>query len=140
VILRLTPFLFAASSAFGAEQTFSSNGGVLILRTILSLAVVIALVWGSLWFLKRVMSGRKSDSGAIRVSGMAHLGPKQRIVLIDVEERRMVLGVTEQSVTLLADLGKTPKSKTKPASIPSKTIRFADILGSIRRRGANATV
>ena len=88
-MIRLTAlFLSAASAAFGADGSFQANGVVLMLRTILALGVVIALVWGSLWLLKRFTPGRGGDSGAIRIAGTAHLGAKQRIVLVDVEDRR----------------------------------------------------
>jgi flagellar protein FliO/FliZ len=142
-MIRLTaPFLAAAPAAFGADETFQANGIVLVLRTFLALAAVIALVWGSLWLLKRFTGGRKGDSGAIRIAGTAHLGAKQRIVLIDVEGRRMVLGVADPSITLLADLGKTPKAKTKSKSIAdqTRTMTFADFLGSFYKRRTDASV
>jgi flagellar protein FliO/FliZ len=79
---------------------------LIALRVALSLAAVVGL----LWFLqRRVQKGTRRGARAslVTVVGRQGLGQKASVVVVDVEGRRFVLGVTEQSVTVLHD-GETP--------------------------------
>jgi len=72
------------------------------LRVALSLAVVVGL----LWVLQRRMqkgTRRGPKASLVSVVGRQGLGQKASVVVVDVEGRRFVLGVTEQSVTVLHD-------------------------------------
>ncbi|TFC96621.1 MULTISPECIES: flagellar biosynthetic protein FliO [Cryobacterium] len=70
------------------------------LRVALSLAAVLGL----LWVLQRKLT--KGSLGArtpnlVTVVGRQGLGQKASVVVVDIEGRRFVLGVTEQSVNVL---------------------------------------
>lgn len=72
------------------------------LRVVLSLGVVLAL----LWVLQKrlVKGGRAGGRATSQVSVVARqgVGAKASVVVVDVEGERLVLGVTESSVTVLA--------------------------------------
>ncbi|QYF74674.1 flagellar biosynthetic protein FliO [Cryobacterium sp. PAMC25264] len=72
---------------------------VVALRVVLSLAVVLGL----LWVLQRRLSRGPGTRTAnvVTVVGRQGLGQKVSVVVVDVDGRRFVLGVTEQSVTVL---------------------------------------
>jgi len=72
---------------------------VVALRVVLSLAVVLGL----LWVLQRRLSRGSGSRTANLVSivGRQGLGQKASVVVVDVDGRRFVLGVTEQSITVL---------------------------------------
>jgi flagellar protein FliO/FliZ len=89
---------------------------VLAARVALSLAVVL----GVLWFLQRRVSRStrvKRAASAVAVVARQGIGPKASVVVVDVEGTRYLLGVTEQSVTLLSS-GQTP---SEPAALAAVT-------------------
>ncbi|TFB83832.1 flagellar biosynthetic protein FliO [Cryobacterium algoricola] len=88
------------------------------LRVALSLAVVVGL----LWVLQRRMqkgTRRGPKASLVSVVGRQGLGQKASVVVVDVEGRRFVLGVTEQSVTVLHDA-------VSPAESFATTLHAAD--------------
>lgn len=73
---------------------------VVAVRVLLSLAVVLGL----LWFMHRRVSKGVRTRGArnpITVSGRQSVGQKASVVVVDVDGRRFLLGVTEQSINVL---------------------------------------
>ncbi|ANP72485.1 flagellar biosynthetic protein FliO [Cryobacterium arcticum] len=72
---------------------------VVALRVVLSLAVVLGL----LWVLQRRLSRGpgKRTANVVTVVGRQGLGQKASVVVVDVDGRRFVLGVTEQSINVL---------------------------------------
>jgi flagellar protein FliO/FliZ len=72
----------------------------LALRVVVSLAAVLGL----LWYVQRRISkgsGAQRTAGLVSVVGRQGIGPKASVVVVDVDGNRFVLGVTEQSVTVL---------------------------------------
>lgn len=76
----------------------------------LMLVLVIALIPGSLWLVKRVQQIRPGGATAPRameVIAQLSLGPRERLVTVRVADRVLVLGVTAQSVALVTQLEDT---------------------------------
>ena len=73
----------------------------LALRVIVSLAVVL----GVLWYLQKKLSkrgvGKTAAGKAVTLIGRQAVGPKASVAVVEIEGRRLVLGVTEHSVTVL---------------------------------------
>jgi flagellar protein FliO/FliZ len=72
------------------------------LRVVLSLGVVLALLWV---LQKRLVKGGRAGTRAtsqVSVVARQGVGAKASVVVVDVEGERLVLGVTESSVTVLA--------------------------------------
>ncbi|MFD3444992.1 FliO/MopB family protein [Microbacteriaceae bacterium 4G12] len=90
---------------------------VLAARVALSLAVVL----GVLWFLQRRVSRStrvKRAASVVTVVTRQGIAPKASVVVVDVEGSRYLLGVTEQSVTLLSS-GQAPVSPAALSAVPS---------------------
>ncbi|MBN8440749.1 MAG: flagellar biosynthetic protein FliO [Thauera sp.] len=64
------------------------------------LAVVVALLLACLWAIKRLTAPRGS-AGAMRVLGAVPVGPRERVVLLDLGSKVLVLGVAPGSVSTL---------------------------------------
>ncbi|WP_426622075.1 FliO/MopB family protein [Microbacterium sp. As-52] len=80
----------------------------------------LAAVLGVLWFLQRRVArtqARRRDSEAITVLGRQGVGPKAQIVVIQTEDARYVLGVTEHGVNVVDRL------PVRPADEPEETAR-----------------
>ncbi|MCB1960075.1 MAG: flagellar biosynthetic protein FliO [Rhodocyclaceae bacterium] len=69
----------------------------------LGLGVVIAVLLVCLWLLKRLAAPRGSARG-MKVLGAAPVGPRERVVLVDVAGTVLVLGVAPGRVNTLHTL------------------------------------
>jgi flagellar protein FliO/FliZ len=75
----------------------------LALRVIVSLAVVL----GALWYLQKKLGKRgigKAAGKVVTLIGRQAVGPKASVAVVEIDGRRLVLGVTEHSVTVLHTL------------------------------------
>lgn len=71
----------------------------------------LAAVLGVLWFLQRRVArtqAKRRDSEAITVLGRQGVGPKAQVVVIQTEDARYVLGVTEHGVSVVDRLPVKP--------------------------------
>lgn len=116
--LFFLPFsVLAAQSAIPAPIVSPvSLGGML--QVLLGLGLVLAAVAGSAWLLKRFSPGQIGAGGAIKVVGGVALGPKERLVLVEIGETWLVLGVAPGQVNTLHTLVK-PEGGAFAAEVPS---------------------
>ena len=77
--------------------------GASVLQMLFGLAVVIALLFACLWLIRRLGAPR-GGGAAIKVLGAAAVGPRERVVLVELGEQVLVLGVAPGSVTRLHDM------------------------------------
>lgn len=74
---------------------------LLALRVVVSLGVVVALLWV---VQRRLAKGgrRPQQAAAVRLVGRQGVAGKSSVVVVEVEGERLVLGVTEQGMSVLA--------------------------------------
>ena len=75
------------------------------LKMIFALAVVLGLLIGVMYFVKMFMqqTGPVSDNQVlINVISSKYLGPKNRIILVEVLDQLLVIGISNQQMTTLA--------------------------------------
>jgi flagellar protein FliO/FliZ len=94
--------LLLSSSAWGQE--WSGGTSLSFARVAISLLVVLFLIFLLAWLVRRVGQGRYLKPGLIQILGGISLGPKSRVVLLQVEDKRLLLGVTPESITPLLTL------------------------------------
>jgi len=75
-----------------------------VLNTVGGLFVVLALLLGLAWVVKRYMSVPGISKGRIQVVGGVSLGPRERAVIVEVDGARLLLGVAQGNVRLLERL------------------------------------
>jgi flagellar protein FliO/FliZ len=77
------------------------------LRSLFAVFVVLALVALCAWLLRRGALGSLGRRGpsAVRVETAVPLGERRSLLVVAVEGRRLLLGVTPQQVTLVTELG-----------------------------------
>lgn len=110
--------------ALPATATPSLLGFVQVL---LALMLVIAAILGTAWLMRRLAPGPLGGSARLRVVGGAMVGPKERVVVIEVRDTWLVLGVTASSVSTLHSLPRPDDADTAPAT----GLPFAERLASI---------
>lgn len=83
---------------------------VLGLRVVLALAVVLGLLW---WLARRTGGGKpRAKVTTVSVVGRQSLGRHSGVAVVEVEGRRLLLGVTDQGVSLLTELGVAAEKAT----------------------------
>lgn len=100
-------FLPCAAKAAEAPAPIASPvsfGGMLQVLT--GLGLVLAAVVATAWLLRRFSPGQIGAGGAVKVIGGVALGPKERLVLVEIGETWLVLGVAPGQVNALHTLPK----------------------------------
>ena len=80
---------------------------VTMLTLVLALLVVLLLIYLIAYLYNRFFSGRfPSMQGAIRIKQVSsfHVGPKQKVIILDMNNRKFACGVTQSSINLIAEL------------------------------------
>lgn len=87
------------------------DAGTSILQMLLGLAAVLAMLMGTLWAMKRLSAPRGAASNLLRVIGGTAVGPRERVVVVEVGTNWLVLGVAPGRVSALAEM---PRQETLP--------------------------
>jgi flagellar protein FliO/FliZ len=111
---RFLPWLLLLpDTAWCAAQPSATSGS---LRMLAALACVAGLMLAGYALLRRFGRWFPNAAGsAIRVREMRPLGPKKSLCLVEVQGRRLLLGITAERITLLE-------------SLPASDETFADAL------------
>jgi flagellar protein FliO/FliZ len=94
---------------------------------LLALLLVLALIPAAAWLLRRAGLGQSGSAAGLRVVAQLALGPRERVVIIEVADRRWLLGVGAAGITRLGTL---PSGSDAPPDGVSTTPgrSFADII------------
>jgi flagellar protein FliO/FliZ len=108
-----------------AEGSFSWSG---YFEALAVLCFGLALLWAALWLVRRFTAGKRifsSSAPGLRIESRLALGPKKWIFVARFLDRRLVLGVTEQNITLLTEVfldddsaGEVEKRKSNATMAP----------------------
>lgn len=69
-----------------------------------ALVIVLAVLFAAAWAMRQFKLFNRSGQGALEVLQGINLGPKERAVLIKINDRRLLLGVAPGCVNLLLEL------------------------------------
>ena len=116
--LCVLPFSVLAAQPVVPAPIASPVSLVGMLQVLLGLGLVLAAVAGSAWLLRRLSPGQIGAGGAVKVIGGVALGPKERLVLVEIGETWLVLGVAPGQVNTLHTLSK-PEGGALTAVVPS---------------------
>jgi flagellar protein FliO/FliZ len=90
-------------SVWAAEATaMSPTGGVM--KMALGLAIVLAVMALITWLLKRMMPSVANKQSILRVVGGVSVGSRERVVVLEVAGRWIVIGVAPGQISRLANL------------------------------------
>ncbi|NJM11866.1 MAG: flagellar biosynthetic protein FliO [Synechococcaceae cyanobacterium SM1_2_3] len=111
VIMLLPGWAVAASSDPVRAETLIPGSGMLAQLTV-GLAVVLAALLGLTWLLRRYAL---PQGGAIQVISALPLGSRERLLLIEVDRVRLLIGVTASQIQALHVF---PASSDSSSAIP----------------------
>lgn len=147
-VMRLVPagalLVLLATSVFAAppqtppalpSSPVSISG---VLQVLFGLAVVLGTVAGAAWLLKRLAPGQVSAGGAIKLIGGIAVGPKERVVVVEVGDTWLVVGVAPGQVNALHNMPRL-ESFQGGGKQATDDQRFASWLKDVmKRRGMGA--
>lgn len=111
-----------------AAPVVGSVGGQLT-QLVLGLLLVIGLIFVLAWLMRRVQRIGPGNGQVIELVGSRALGPRDRLVLVQVGEEQILLGITPGRITPLHVL-KTPVDAVKTeAATPEFAQRLMELLG-----------
>jgi flagellar protein FliO/FliZ len=82
------------------------------ITVIVSLTLILGGFVAVAWFARRHLPGLGAQ-GMIRVVGSTAVGPRERVVVVEVEDTRLVLGVASGNVRLLHVLTAPPSMEPR---------------------------
>jgi flagellar protein FliO/FliZ len=116
----LSFFLATSPIAHGADAP-AAGGAVSVvglLQVIVALAVVLAAIAVFAWLLRRWMPGTAAAGGLLRIVGGVMIGPRERLVLVEVGDTWLLVGVAANNVSLV-------HSMPRPAGAPAPSMPAA---------------
>ena len=104
-LLLIFPSLYlGAPTALAQAPSPATEYGGSILQVVLSLILVVLLLFGSLYVLKKLSAPRGAASGLLGIIAGVAVGSRERVVVVEIADTWLVLGVAPGSVTALLQL------------------------------------
>lgn len=120
------PAVFAAEkfAAPKANETTTAVGAGGLAQVTLSLLLVLAAVFAAAWVVRRLRGFGKFGNGALQVVTEIAVGTKERVVLIQVGNQQLLVGVAPGRVSTLHVL-------SEPVTLPTHTGTVMGADGSV---------
>lgn len=111
--LLLPVVLLASLHARAAEQAAAPASTGSLLQVLVGLVIVLALMAGAAWMLKRMGMAGTGGNSVAKVVGGVSVGNRERVVVVEVGEQWIVVGVAPGRVNALSTM---PRQETAPAT------------------------
>ncbi|MFZ6861208.1 flagellar biosynthetic protein FliO [Undibacterium sp. Ji67W] len=110
--------LFGISQPIFAAETSAVNSGVGFLQIAGALVFILLLMFGSAWLLKRIGPITAGNKIPLKIIGGINVGTRERILVVEVDDQWMILGVTPNNISNLGSLEKRdlPTTSQSPAA------------------------
>jgi flagellar protein FliO/FliZ len=116
--LSFSSYSTAAFAASTPPSPVATTSIMSLFQVLFGLGLVLAAIAGTAWLLRKLAPGQVAASGSLRVVGGVAVGPKERVVLVDVGESRLVLGVAPGHISTLHTM---PRPADEPASMTAES-------------------
>ncbi|MBW9401962.1 flagellar type III secretion system protein FliO [Leclercia sp. EC_58] len=97
---------------------------------------IIAFILVAAWLAKRVgLAGKTAGARGLKLAASTSLGPRERVVIVEVEDARLVLGVTASNINILHKLPPAPVSEESRTEVPQD---FQSVMKSLLKRSGRS--
>lgn len=112
------------ANAADAPADAGAGAGASLAQTTLGLAVVLALIFGIAWLVRRVGPIARAAGGPLRIVASQAVGQRERVVVVELGEQWLVLGVAPGRVNALSTVPRgTLPERPQPASFAALLAR-----------------
>ncbi|MCS3431522.1 flagellar biosynthetic protein FliO [Klebsiella sp. BIGb0407] len=103
-----------------------------------ALGGIVLLILLAAWIARRFgfMGARMAGKKTLQIRASANLGPRERVVVVDIEDVRLVLGVTASQITHLHTLPQSPENE--PPVAQDNSADFQNIMKKLLKRSGKA--
>ncbi|KAB0569588.1 flagellar biosynthetic protein FliO [Pseudomonas palleroniana] len=112
-----------------AAPVVSSGIGGQLTQLVLGLLLVVGLIFVLAWLMRRVQRIGPGNGQVIEMIGSRALGPRDRLVLVQVGEEQILLGITPGRIAALHVLKKPVEAAKTEAATPEFAQRLMELLG-----------
>ena len=122
-------------AAPAAPVTQAPSSAASLAQVVFGLLVVLGLLVGTLWFLKRMGGGRFAPGSVVKVIGGVSVGNRERVMVVEVADQWIVIGVAPGRVNTLASM---PRQEAPVANAAAGAPNFSAWLKqTIEKRNAH---
>lgn len=105
-------------------QTQAISAGSVLTQVSGVLVVIVLLILVCAWLARRLgFAPQKVSSQELKMTASVQVGQRERVVIVDTADARLVLGVTAQQITHLHTLPPSGPDENPPQSIPPHDFR-----------------
>ena len=129
--------VFSDDNTTDTQNTAAAYKGpstvAMFVRMIVVLIIVVGLIYGVLWFIKKKTNVVKTDDDYLRRAAYINIAPGKTIEVITLIDKAYLIGVTEDNITMLGEI--TDKELISAMNLSAdkknntkKPSTFADVL------------
>ncbi len=123
-LLRLFLF-FLPTLSLASENNSAIISSTSYIQATIALGVIVALLVGAAWLVKKLSGGREFGQGGVKIVGGVVLGPRERVVLLEVGQERLVIGIVPGQIRTLHRLAAPDQSsESTKESMPEKPFKY----------------
>lgn len=126
-----TPAIVHASSA---PSMITGSAGAQLLQLLLGLVLVVGLIFLLAWLVRRVQQVGPRSNQAIRLVSSQALGPRDRLVLVQVGEEQILLGLSPGRITPLHVMRQPVHAAESEPAQPEFAQRLLELLNKDKGR------
>jgi flagellar protein FliO/FliZ len=120
-------FSWVCNASAATQPVMSETGS--IIKMLLGLAIVLGVMAFIAWTLKRLLPTMTANKQAVaKVVGGVSVGTRERVVVVEIADRWIVVGVAAGQVTSLANLNKGESPLIENATGNSPNSGFSEWL------------
>jgi flagellar protein FliO/FliZ len=139
---RGTPLLSSAllllsSAALAQTPAAAPTSAGSLLQVLAGLVAVLGLMAGAAWVLKRFNGGRAGSNSVVRIVGGVSVGSRERVLVLEVGEQWIVVGVGAGRVNALATMARQQCADDVPTLTPATSAFPGWLKQIIERRNAS---
>ena len=108
-----------------------SFGSYLLKVALITGLIIFILIIGAKWYSK--FTKQNQNNSKIKILSRHSLGPKQFMLIVGVEQKKYLIGVTEQTINLLSDMGEWNEKNEEFQYESQQDSSFSSILKSLRK-------
>ena len=130
---QVTGFKSDSTKFSNYSKRADNNSGGIIKTVIITILFIIFIIIGMMIFKNKFSSG-KTFGMDLDILGKKYFGQKQFLLMVRVENRKLLLGVTDDSINLIKDFGEIEdkeKSQGSPRPKEQESGTFPKILKQI---------